>query len=273
MEKDDTVEESPTIVLISNEGGRYEVDKDLLLQNSEYFQALVNSGMIDARFKERGDMLRLVESDLVNVGSEFDIFDLVVKWASVEESRRQDAELLFSKVRYKLMTENKKKKTCEVLNDLKINVQTECDGFRSVGTIFAFGMPHSQHVILTLTRGSNFNTGMYYVVRFQINSNDLTTETPELVAARYESLLRLLENKIRPRRIIILSLVYRKDLQKWKVDKLNVSLKQFQSTIVHFWKLCRVGGDNNIGPDGIHLNERGMMNFKRNIIYSLKCTK
>ncbi|ESO12163.1 hypothetical protein HELRODRAFT_158627 [Helobdella robusta] len=36
--------------------------------------------------------------------------------------------------------------------------------------------------------------------------NDLTTETPELVAARYESLLRLLENKIRPRRIIILSL-------------------------------------------------------------------
>ncbi|ESN91351.1 hypothetical protein HELRODRAFT_165374 [Helobdella robusta] len=103
--------------------------------------------------------------------------------------------------------------------------------------------------------------------------NDLTTETPELVAARYESLLRLLENKIRPRRIIILSLVYRKDVQKWKVDKLNVSLKQFQSNIVHFWKLDRVGGDNNIGPDGIHLNERGMMNFKRNIIYSLKCTK
>ncbi|ESN99961.1 hypothetical protein HELRODRAFT_176261 [Helobdella robusta] len=104
-------------------------------------------------------------------------------------------------------------------------------------------------------------------------SNDLTTETPELVATRYESLLRLLENKIRPRRIIILSLVYRKDVQKWKVDKLNVSLKQFQSNIVHFWKLDRVGGDNNIGPDGIHLNERGMMNFKRNIFYSLKCTK
>ncbi|ESO10227.1 hypothetical protein HELRODRAFT_168114 [Helobdella robusta] len=106
-----------------------------------------------------------------------------------------------------------------------------------------------------------------------ITGNDLTTETPELVAARYESLLRLLENKIRPRRIIILSLVYRKDVQKWKVDKLNVSLKQFQSNIVHFWKLDRVGRDNNIGPDGIHLNERGMMNFKRNIIYSLKCKK
>ncbi|ESN97879.1 hypothetical protein HELRODRAFT_177523 [Helobdella robusta] len=106
-----------------------------------------------------------------------------------------------------------------------------------------------------------------------IGGNDLTTETPELVAARYESLLRLLENKIRPRRIIILSLVYRKDVQKWKVDKLNVSLKQFHSNIVHFWKLDRVGGGNNIGPDGIHLNERGMMNFKKNIIYSLKCTK
>ncbi|ESN91350.1 hypothetical protein HELRODRAFT_165373 [Helobdella robusta] len=106
-----------------------------------------------------------------------------------------------------------------------------------------------------------------------IGGNDLATETPELVAARYESLLRLLENKIRPRRIIILSLVYRKDVQKWKVDKLNVSLKQFQSNIVHFWKLDRVGGGNNIGLDGIHLNERGMMNFKRNIIYSLKCTK
>ncbi|ESN91405.1 hypothetical protein HELRODRAFT_165435 [Helobdella robusta] len=69
-----------------------------------------------------------------------------------------------------------------------------------------------------------------------IGGNDLATETPELVAARYESLLRLLENKIRPRRIIILSLVYRKDVQKWKLLTMDKCLHLTNSDVTQHQK-------------------------------------
>ncbi|ESN92711.1 hypothetical protein HELRODRAFT_189581 [Helobdella robusta] len=249
MEKDNAVDEPAKMVLISNEGGRYEVAKDLLLQSSDYFQALANSGMRDANFKEltleclsdaclhevehflsnvqsnedhfgardlccvekglegslylqirsmtdkylnnllgllnestyarilqfankfdlfeaiervfefifdnlkciilRSEilslspdgMIRLVESELVNVDCELDIFDLIVRWTSADESRRQYAELLFSKVKYNLMAEPEKRKASNVLEKLKINVQTEDHGFRTVGKIFGFGAP------------------------------------------------------------------------------------------------------------------------------------
>ncbi|ESN92659.1 hypothetical protein HELRODRAFT_164740 [Helobdella robusta] len=218
MEKDNAVDKPAKMVLISNEGGRYEVDVDLLLQFSDYFQALANSGMRDANFKEltleclsdaclqevehflsnvqsnedhfgarnlccveKGlegslylqiqsmtdkylnnllgllnestyarilqfankfdlfgaiervfefifdnlkciistseilslspdGMIRLVESELVNVDCELNIFDLIVRWTAADESRRQYAEQMFSKVRYNLMAVSEKKK-------------------------------------------------------------------------------------------------------------------------------------------------------------------
>ncbi|ESN92734.1 hypothetical protein HELRODRAFT_164831 [Helobdella robusta] len=260
METDDAVDEPAKIALISSEGSRYEVAKDLLLQFSDYFQALTISGMRDANFKEltleclsdaslrevnnfllnlqsnedhfgardlccveKGlegsfylqirsmtdkylnylsgqlnestyerilhfakkfamfgtiekvfafifdnfrcivskseilslspdEMIRLVESDVVNVDREFDIFDLVVRWTSADESRRQYAELLFSKVRYNLMAVDEKRKASDLLIDLKLKVQTECYGFCTIGTIIAFGEPtfkiiHQCHAI------------------------------------------------------------------------------------------------------------------------------
>ncbi|ESN92733.1 hypothetical protein HELRODRAFT_189594 [Helobdella robusta] len=249
MEKEDDVDESSKIVLISNEGGRFEVDKDLLLQTSDYFRALANSGMRDAHSKEltleclsdaslhevnnflsniqlnedffyardlccveKGlegsfylqirsmtdkylflfsqhlnestyanilqfankfalfgaiervfefifdnlkciisrseilslspeDMIRLVESELVNVEREFDVFDMILRWTLVDELRKQYAEPLFSKIKYNLMAVDKKKKANDILNDLQINLQTEIHGFRTIGTIVAFGKP------------------------------------------------------------------------------------------------------------------------------------
>ncbi|ESN92650.1 hypothetical protein HELRODRAFT_189553 [Helobdella robusta] len=80
MENDDAVDEPAKMVLISNEGGRNEVAKDLLLQSSDYFQALANSGMRDANFKEltleclSDACLHEVEHFLSNVQSNEDHF-------------------------------------------------------------------------------------------------------------------------------------------------------------------------------------------------------
>ncbi|ESN92674.1 hypothetical protein HELRODRAFT_189564 [Helobdella robusta] len=52
IKKADDVDGSKMVVLISKTGGRFEVDEDILLRASGYFEGLVNSGMRDARFKE-----------------------------------------------------------------------------------------------------------------------------------------------------------------------------------------------------------------------------
>ncbi|ESN94920.1 hypothetical protein HELRODRAFT_180027 [Helobdella robusta] len=52
MEKDEAADDSRTIVFISKTGGRFEVSRASLLQTSDYYQALVKSGMRDARFSD-----------------------------------------------------------------------------------------------------------------------------------------------------------------------------------------------------------------------------
>ncbi|ESN92672.1 hypothetical protein HELRODRAFT_164756 [Helobdella robusta] len=258
IESANDVDDSKRVVLTSKVGGeRFEVDKDLLLQTSEYYKALVNSGMRDAHCKEltlgllsdeslteireflsifqvddkntkwksrkmweeglkgasylqissmshmyndfmsrylkistfarifkfatiymlhdtfrkvldfisenfrklqlRSEMLKLapddicylLESDYFNAESEFDIFNFIIRWISTDESRRQHAEKLLTRVRYGLMTTGERQRSNEILDELELSIYKNEDvveNFRSVGTIFALGSSANKNI-------------------------------------------------------------------------------------------------------------------------------
>ncbi|ESO11242.1 hypothetical protein HELRODRAFT_194865 [Helobdella robusta] len=91
------------------------------------------------------DILHLVKADFVNTEREVDIFNLIIRWVSVDESRRQFAENLLNEVKYDLMTRKEKQESYMVaLNELELHVcpsDKSQNRFCSVGTMLMSGDP------------------------------------------------------------------------------------------------------------------------------------
>ncbi|ESO05618.1 hypothetical protein HELRODRAFT_171272 [Helobdella robusta] len=66
------------------------------------------------------EMFCLVASAEINIDSEIDIFNLIIKWISEDQSKI--AEKLLTEVRYNLMTTNEKQKYTAILHDLNLNI-------------------------------------------------------------------------------------------------------------------------------------------------------
>ncbi|ESN90392.1 hypothetical protein HELRODRAFT_166057 [Helobdella robusta] len=167
-------------IIISKSGGRHEFDRNVLCQESCYFQGLVSSGMRDAHYRELtleyltnesllevndylsrkmskssemlsilpDDMFRLVGSEDINANSEIDIFNLIIKWISADLLRKHYAEKLLHEVRFSLMTATEKKKCVSLLDDLNLNIchskEKDANVFHTVGMLVAVGLTASK---------------------------------------------------------------------------------------------------------------------------------
>ncbi|ESN92690.1 hypothetical protein HELRODRAFT_164779 [Helobdella robusta] len=67
------------------------------------------------------DLLHLLKSDLLDADSEIDVFKFVIKWISMEESRRPLAEKLLAEVRFSLMTTGEKQECSAMLSEMNLS--------------------------------------------------------------------------------------------------------------------------------------------------------
>ncbi|ESN90421.1 hypothetical protein HELRODRAFT_166087 [Helobdella robusta] len=94
------------------------------------------------------EMFRLVASEEINADSEIDIFNLIIKWVSDDQTRKCFVEKLLTEVRYCLMTTAEKQECTAVLNDLKLNIchnkDKDSNISRTLGMLFAIGSTESK---------------------------------------------------------------------------------------------------------------------------------
>ncbi|ESO05622.1 hypothetical protein HELRODRAFT_191346 [Helobdella robusta] len=95
------------------------------------------------------EMFYLVASEEINADSEIEIFNLIIKWISEDQSRKCFAEKLLTEVRYNLMTTNEKQKYTAILHDLNLNISCSKDKdsniSRTVGMLFVIGSTEKKH--------------------------------------------------------------------------------------------------------------------------------